>query len=87
MNMEVSMDGLRGRMISSYNSLVNKLNSNIKDASWDPSIIINPEDIRNNVEELRGCIATLACCYIEGSFDSIEDFTLVDFFPDVMYQE
>lgn len=78
--MEVSMDGLRYSLMRSYNSLVTKLNGNIKDASWNPEIIIDPEDIRSNIEELRGCIATLACCYMEGEFNTIEDFELVDFF-------
>lgn len=85
--MEVSMDGLRNRMISSYNSLVDKLNSNIKDASWDPTIIIDPEEIRNNIEELRGCIAILGYSRIEGSFEILEDFTLVNFYPDAPYEE
>jgi len=34
--MEVSMDGLRNQLVRNYNSLVRKLNSNIKDESWDP---------------------------------------------------
>jgi hypothetical protein len=78
--MEVSMDGLRYSLMRSYNSLVTKLNRSVKDASWDSEIVIDPEEIRTNIEELRRCIATLACCYMEGEFKSIEDFELVDFF-------
>ena len=33
--MKVSMDGLRRTMIANYNSLTRKLNSNVKDKSWD----------------------------------------------------
>jgi len=38
--MTVSMDGLRRQLLFNYNSLAEKLNSRITDASWDPQIII-----------------------------------------------
>jgi hypothetical protein len=65
--MEVSMDGLRKRLISDYNSLTKKLNNSIQDKSWDPEIIIDPNYISREMDGIRNAIVTLAFCYIEGS--------------------
>jgi hypothetical protein len=76
--MEVSMDGLRKRLIANYNSLTKKLNKSIVDQN---EIIINPEDIRNEMESIKGLIVTLAFCYIEGEFESLDENThFEDFF-------
>lgn len=64
--MEVSMDGLRRQFLMNYNSLTEKLNKNIKDSSWDPQIIIDPEYIQREMDGLRSCIVTLAFTYMEG---------------------
>ena len=64
--MNVSMDGLRKRLISDYNSLTRKLNSNIKDSPWDPTITITPNDIEREMEGIRNAIVTLAFMYQEG---------------------
>ena len=64
--MEVSMDGLRRQLLMNYNSLTEKLNKNIKDSSWDPQIIIDPEYIQREMDGLRSCIVTLAFTYMEG---------------------
>jgi hypothetical protein len=64
--MEVSMDGLRNQLLLNYNSLVRKLNSNIKDASWDPQIIIETDSIQKELDTMRSCIVTLAFTYLEG---------------------
>lgn len=64
--MNVSMDGLRKTMISNHNSLVRKLNASIKDKSFDPHIIICPEEIERELESLRNCIVTLAFTSMEG---------------------
>jgi hypothetical protein len=64
--MNVSMDGLRKRLISDYNSLTRKLNSNIKDSPWDPTITITPNDIEREMEGIRNAIVTLAFTYQEG---------------------
>lgn len=64
--MEVSMDGLRKRLISDYNSLTKKLNNSIQDESWDPEIIIDPNYISREMDGIRNAIVTLAFCYIEG---------------------
>jgi len=64
--MDVSMDGLRIRLISSYNSLVKKLNNNIKDESFDPHIIIDPKEISREMDNIRNSLIILAFSYIEG---------------------
>lgn len=64
--MDVSMDGLRKHLILNYNSLVKKLNSSIKDKSFDPNIIIDPDSIQKELDGLKNCIVTLAFTYQEG---------------------
>ena len=51
--MEVSIDGLRKRLIGDYNSLVRKLNNSIKDKSHDPHIIIDPDYISREMDGIR----------------------------------
>ena len=60
------MDGLRGSLIRNYNSLIRKLNNNIKDRSWDATIVIDPEDISDEMDNIRNCIVTLAFTYMDG---------------------
>ena len=48
--MNVSMDGLRKRLIQDYNFLTRKLNASIKDKSWDPEIIVDPNYIKNEMD-------------------------------------
>jgi len=60
------MDGLRRQLLMNYNSLTEKLNKNIKDSSWDPQIIIDPDYIQREMDGLRSCIVTLAFTYMEG---------------------
>jgi len=64
--MEVSMNGLRNQLLRNYNSLVTKLNSNIKDKSWDPHIIVEVDSIQRELDTIRDCIVTLAFTYQEG---------------------
>lgn len=64
--MRVSMDGVRNQLLRNYNSLVRKLNSNIKDASWDPHVTIDVESIQHELDSIRSCIVTLAFTYMEG---------------------
>lgn len=79
--MEVSMDGLRKSLIRNYNSLTRKLNNNIKDKSWDATIVIDPEDISDEMDNIRNCIVTLAFTSMEGEggwkeMDENTDFEL-----------
>jgi hypothetical protein len=64
--MDVSMDGLRRRLLMNYNSLTRKLNKSIKDKSWEATIVIDPEDIRDEMDNLRNLVVTLAFTYQEG---------------------
>jgi hypothetical protein len=73
--MEVSMDGLRKRLIADYNSLTRKLNESIKDKSFDPEIIVDPEEIRGEMNRLRIGLITLAFFYMEGEFESLDENT------------
>jgi hypothetical protein len=83
--MNVSMDGLRRRLIHDYNFLTRKLNASIKDESWDPEIIVDPNYIKKEMDGLRDAIVTLAFCYMEGQdgFQELpEDTQFEIFFPE-----
>jgi hypothetical protein len=60
--MEVSMDGLRKRMVKNYNSLVEKLNQKID----GDDITIEHYEIQDELDSLRNCIITLAFTSMEG---------------------
>ena len=80
--MEVSMDGLRKSLINEYNSLTKKLNNSIKDKSYDPTIIIEPDYISREMEGIRNAIITLAFCYLdgEGGFKELPEDTHFEIF-------
>ena len=83
--MNVNMDGLRMRLIHDYNFLTRKLNSNIKDKSWDPEIIVDPNYIKKEMDGIRDSIITLAFCYMGGQdgFKELpEDTQFEIFFPE-----
>lgn len=73
--MEVSMNGLRNQLLWNYNSLVEKLNSNIKDASWDPHVTIDVDSIQRELDGIRSCIVTLAFTYMEGGWKEMDENT------------
>ena len=75
--MEVSMDGLRKRLIADYNSLTEKLNSKIDTGSWDSDICIDPDYIQREMDGIRNAIVTLAFCYIDGEdgFQELDENT------------
>lgn len=76
------MDGLRKRLVADYNSLTRKLNNNVKDKSWDPEIIISPDDIAREMEGIRNAIVTLAFMYQdgEGGFKELPENTHFEVF-------
>ena len=80
--MEVSMDGLRKRLIADYNSLTKKLNNSVKDKSWDPEIIIDPNYISREMDSIRNAIVTLAFLYQEGEegFRELDENTHFEIF-------
>ena len=73
--MEVSMDGLRKRLISDYNSLTRKLNKNTFDKKSCPEIVIDPEEISKEMEGLRQGLVALAFCYLDGEFEALDENT------------
>ena len=76
--MEVSMNGLRKRLIADYNSLTRKLNQNCN----DEVIEIEAESIRREMEGLRNGLVTLAFTYLEGHFDELDENTRFEQFTD-----
>lgn len=77
--MEVNFDNLRRRAISSYNSLVSKLNHK-RDS--DGYITIDSDYIEQDLESLRSSLATLAFIYQEGEngFESLDEDTHFEIF-------
>jgi len=61
--MKVSMDGLRWQLLSSYNSLTEKLNSKIEKDWGEKEIAIDPDYIQKEMDIIRECIVTLAYMY------------------------
>jgi hypothetical protein len=62
--MEVSMDGVRKRLVADYNSLTKKLNNGYD--RKDDIITVDPIDVMREMEGLRNGIVTLAFSYMEG---------------------
>jgi hypothetical protein len=81
--MNVSMDGVRKRLIANYNSLTKKLNKGYdKD---DDIVIVDPIEIMREMEGLRDGLVTLAFSYIEGNegFKELDENThFEDFMPE-----
>ena len=61
--MEVNFDNLRKKIIANYNSIVTKLNSNKTVSDY---IMIDPDYIRRDLDDLRSALITLAFIYQEG---------------------
>jgi hypothetical protein len=71
--MNVNFDNLRTKLVNNYNSLVDKLESNVKDQSWDPHIIVSTTEIEKELENISQILATLVSIYNEdGSFNSLD---------------
>ena len=71
--MNVNFDTLRTKLVSNYNSLVDKLESNVKNQSWDPHIIVSTTEIEKELENISQILATLVSIYDEdGSFNSLD---------------
>ncbi len=73
--MDVNFDGLRKQLITNYNSLCYKL----KNSEFSANSNYNSEDISNNLNNIRECLAILGCLYKEGEFEPIENLNLVDY--------
>jgi len=76
--MDVSMEGLRKRLIGNYNSLTKKLNRKTKEYdTFGDEICISPEDIKDEMDGIRDCLVTLAFCYLDGpgGFSELDENT------------
>lgn len=77
--MEVSMDGLRKRLVKSYNSLVYRLNQGIE----DDSVSVDKHEIEEHLDSIRNCIVTLAFTRMEGQWEEMhEDTEFLQFDPE-----
>lgn len=73
--MDVSMDGIRRQLISNYNSLLSNINDSIDE---DGELRIDIREISKELDKLRELIAILGHCRIEGEFDFLNDFYLLE---------
>jgi hypothetical protein len=78
--MNVSMDGVRKRLVADYNSLTKKLNRGYD--KWDDIVTVDPIDIMREMEGLRNSIITLAFSYMEGNegFKELDENTHFEVF-------
>lgn len=84
--MDVNMDGLRKRLILSYNSLTKKLNKSIKKYNtFSDEIVIDPHEIESEMESIRNGLVTLAFCYLEGpgGFSELDEDTHFEVFNEL----
>lgn len=79
--MKVSMDGLRSNLINSYNALCKTMNRSIKNGEFNPDRTFCPDDIQEDMDDIRNCIVTLAFCYSEGDdgFKELENVSVESF--------
>ena len=69
------MDGIRRQLISNYNNLLYKISES---TDKEGEVRINLKEISNELEQLRQLISILCYCKIDGEFDFIEDFELLE---------
>ena len=67
--MTVNFNNLRKQAVFSYDRLVKKLNQNIIDDYGDKVVRIDPEDIQEDLDDLRRLIMSIALVYDEGNPD------------------
>lgn len=75
--MKVSFDGLRTRLAYSYHSLCKTLNNSIQESGKEYSdnmIRVDPDEIQEEMDDLRMYIMTLCACYEEGE-DGFKDIS------------
>jgi hypothetical protein len=67
--MKVDFNNLRKQALYSYNKLCVLLNNSIQDKSHDPVITIDPDEIQEEMDELRLLLFSIAYSYCEGDED------------------
>ena len=71
--MTVNLNNLRKQALYSYDSLTKKLNQAKKDHNDEMgNILIHPDDIQQDMDNLRQQLFGLACTYVEGN-DNFKD--------------
>ena len=83
--MNVSFDGLRKRLISDYNSLVEKLNHSITDGQVE----VDVDYISRQLDGLRNGLVTLAFIYQDGEngFEPLDENTHFEIFNPIEDEE
>lgn len=84
--MKVDFNNVRRQACYSYDKLCVKLNNAIKDKPSHSMIVIDPEDIREDMEDLRMLIGTIAMSYLEGD-DEVKDVYPTDRKMEEFYPE
>lgn len=75
--MTVNFDGLRSQLAYTYDKLAQALNNSIKESKkdYDDGMIrIYPDDIQEEMDDLRSRIMVLCCCY-EDKEDGFKDIS------------
>jgi hypothetical protein len=68
--MKVNLNNLRKQALFSYDRLAKKLNDAKSDHNDEMgNILIHPDDIQQDMDNLRQQLFGLACTYVEGSED------------------
>lgn len=82
--MKVDFNNLRVQALVHFDRLTGQLNSSIRDKKIGPTIVIDPEEIRNNMEQLRSLLLVIVCVHMKNDpeFKDVSGETQVDrFFP------
>jgi hypothetical protein len=75
--MTVNFDGLRSQLAYAYDGLTQILNRSIIESKkdyGDDHIRISPDEIQEEMDDLRSRIMVLCCCYEEGD-DGFKDIS------------
>jgi len=67
--MQVDMNNLRKQAIYAYNRLCNTMKENLHSDVFGDIVNIDIHEISQDMDDLRMCLVTLACCYNEGDED------------------
>lgn len=68
--MSVNFNNLRKQAVYSYDRLVDKLNESISEDDWGRKMVqIDPEDIQEDLDDLRRLILSIAMVYEDGNPD------------------
>ena len=67
--MKVNFNNLRKQAVFSYDRLVKKLNHKITNDNGEKFIIIDPDDIQEDLDDLRMQLMGITCVYEEGNED------------------